>query len=379
MAAQKQEEIKKFTKTVELGPTDTQKQMENTIEAFERKWGMKLTERETREIVERAVEKILDSGAELKMKPTVRNEMFAMLIEKDPMKAISFRMEAYEKRGKKVTAAEKKAILHTAEESGFKAAREELKQALSSHNAEKGNKAAKVERKETARDESFDSMLKEQVSNKPGELKVFKSIVEAGAGKTRTIRLEEKKADAQTRKKSPRAATGETEAEQAYRVAMQKNRELTALLSKCGKELASLDSQYYGKEGKISKSKSEKEGEKLVKEFAKKRAEIQKQYLDTANALKKERDSYAARYVTAGTSTMIGKEKMGGAAAKNFIAEQTRKMTEFAGASSVGAGYGVRQFRLDDLDLRGAAEKNVANFDTHMKEWEAGRKKRRMG
>jgi hypothetical protein len=340
MAKQKQDE-KRFTSVVELGPTGTKAQLENAIEGFEKKWGMELTKQETQQIIKRAVSKMLDSEEELEVKPAVRNEMFAMLIEKDPEKAISFRIRAYEKRGKKITDSNKRAVRNIAKTEGFRAARKELKSIMDAHKAGKGDKVE--------------------------EIPVFKSVVkvdgsEKSPSKEKTVK-----------------SGGETEAEQAYRIAMQKNRRLSALLRDCSKELSALNREYYGKGGKISKSESEAEGEKLVEEFKKKRSAIQKPYLGKANALKKERDSYTAKYVKVGTRTMVGDEKMGSAAVKGFVSEQTRKMTEFEGATSIGAGYGIKRFRLGDLNLRGAAEKNAANFENQLKTWEAGRKRRRRG
>lgn len=333
MAGQKQK-AGTFTKTAEAGPTSMQSRLESTIESFERKWGMELTQGETQKVMDSALSRMGESGKLLKVRPAVRDEMFAMLIKKDPEKAISFRMEVYENRGKKIGAAEKNAVMRIAKQDGFRAAREELKHILSA-------------KKSPARKKAGAATVKE---------------MEVGA--------------APKRKKARKESSGETEAEQAYRLAMQKNMELARLLGKCKKELAALDREYYGDKGKIGKSADEREGEALVKEYKGKVAKIQGRYLDETNRLKKERDSHTAKYVEEGTRTIVGDEKVGGAIAKSFIAEQTRELTQFEGLSSVGAGYGVKKFKKSDLDLQGSAESNVGNFDRRMRNWEAERKKR---
>ncbi len=101
-------------------------QIQSEVERFQQKWGMELTAQETSKVVDRATANISNAESEIKVRPAVRNQMFAMLIEKSPAKAISMRMEMYEKRGKPVTSAQKTRVRAVAKEKGFRAARMEL-------------------------------------------------------------------------------------------------------------------------------------------------------------------------------------------------------------------------------------------------------------
>ena len=112
----------------ELTPAETTK-VQSAIDSFQQKWGMELTARETGRIVERATEAILRPNNEVGIKPAVRNQMFAMLIEKDPGKAIQFRMDMMEKKGKTISDEKRELVVSVAENEGWQAAREELRKA----------------------------------------------------------------------------------------------------------------------------------------------------------------------------------------------------------------------------------------------------------
>jgi hypothetical protein len=310
-------------------------------ESFGQRWGMELTSRETERVVEQALSKVHESGGDVKIRPAIRDQMFAMLIKKDPTKAISFRMSMHEKRGAELSAEQKNRVREVAKEEGWRAARAEL---------------ASVLKPEEGRKETVPSKRRETAKR-------------ARAGMER--KRAGPKAQARGGKDAQAPVEGEAEAQNAYRLAMQKNRELKGVVLKCKGELRLLKEEYYGEGGKMEDVSKER-GEELLAEYREKGREIQGRYQSRANALKKERDSYAKRYIRAGTMSLVGAGKMGKKKVKDIMGRQLERMVQFEGATSMGKGYGVKEFTKDDLGL-GAAERNVANFEVRIKTWEAGR------
>jgi len=109
----------------ESAPEQTQK-IQSEIATFEQRWDVKLTAPQTNQIMERVTEQITEQGSEVKIRPAVRNQMFAMLIEKAPEKAMAFRMKMKERQGARYTAEQKQRVLNVAREQGWRAARMEL-------------------------------------------------------------------------------------------------------------------------------------------------------------------------------------------------------------------------------------------------------------
>jgi hypothetical protein len=126
MGKRRHKDIQSITK-ITGDSSSSQKHMESVVEFFEKKWGIELTGKETREIIERAASRVLESDDEMEIQPAVRDEMFAMMIRKDPERAISFRMNIHEnKGGKRIAPAHKQMIMWIAREQGFAAAKKEL-------------------------------------------------------------------------------------------------------------------------------------------------------------------------------------------------------------------------------------------------------------
>ena len=108
-----------------LTPEQTQK-IESTISVFQQQWGMNLNAKDTQKVIERVAEHITEQDSEVKVRPAVRNQMFAMLIKKAPEKAMAFRINMKEKRGANYSAEQKQHILSVAQNQGWRAARAEL-------------------------------------------------------------------------------------------------------------------------------------------------------------------------------------------------------------------------------------------------------------
>ena len=104
-----------------LTPEQTQK-VESAIAEFQKRWGINFRD-DAQTIIDRATERITEPDADVKIRPAVRNQMFAMLIEKAPEKAINLRMKMHEKRGKKFTGEQKTKIMAVAKEEGWRASR----------------------------------------------------------------------------------------------------------------------------------------------------------------------------------------------------------------------------------------------------------------
>ena len=112
----------------ELTPAEITK-VQGTIESFQQRWGMELTAMETSRIVERATDAILQSKGEINISPVVRDQMFSLLIKKDPGRAIEFRMDMLEKQGKDISDEKREGIVGIAQNEGWRAAREALREA----------------------------------------------------------------------------------------------------------------------------------------------------------------------------------------------------------------------------------------------------------
>ncbi|MBD3398105.1 hypothetical protein GF412_02815 [Candidatus Micrarchaeota archaeon] len=122
---------------------EVRQEVRSEVDNLTERWGMELTSQETRQVVADATRRITDPENEVGVKPAVRDQMFAMLMEKAPEKAIKFRMSMYEKKGKTFTPEQKRKIIRAAENKGWRAARAELRSALKET---KGKGAKKAER-----------------------------------------------------------------------------------------------------------------------------------------------------------------------------------------------------------------------------------------
>ncbi len=116
---------KRRTAPTKITPEQEHK-VESAVEQFQNRWGVNFNEDTTQEIISRTTEQITQPDAEIKIRPAVRNQMFAMLIEKSPEKAIKLRMNMKEKRGAEYSKAEKQRVMDTARSKGWRAARAEL-------------------------------------------------------------------------------------------------------------------------------------------------------------------------------------------------------------------------------------------------------------
>ena len=116
---------KRRTAPTKITPEQEHK-VESAVEKFQNRWGVNFNEDVTREIISRTTEQITQPDADIKIRPAVRNQMFAMLIEKAPEKAIKLRMDMKEKRGAKYSTVEKRRVVDVARNKGWRAARAEL-------------------------------------------------------------------------------------------------------------------------------------------------------------------------------------------------------------------------------------------------------------
>ncbi|MBD3389390.1 hypothetical protein GF415_00330, partial [Candidatus Micrarchaeota archaeon] len=107
-----------------ITPVQEQK-VESAIEQFQNRWGVNFNKDVTREIISRTTEQITQPDADIKIRPAVRNQMFAMLIEEAPEKAIKLRMDMKEKRGAEYSNADKTRVMDVARNKGWRAARAE--------------------------------------------------------------------------------------------------------------------------------------------------------------------------------------------------------------------------------------------------------------
>ncbi|MFP3950292.1 MAG: hypothetical protein ACLFUZ_04355, partial [Candidatus Micrarchaeia archaeon] len=126
---------KRRTAPTKITPEQEQR-VESVMEQFQNRWGINFNEDVTREIISRTTEQITQPDAEIKIRSAVRNQMFAMLIERAPEKAIKLRMNMKEKRGAEYSKAEKQRVMDVARSKGWRAARAELS------SIEKGGKKA---------------------------------------------------------------------------------------------------------------------------------------------------------------------------------------------------------------------------------------------
>lgn len=106
-----------------------QQKVESEIASFGKRWGIELTAQETARVFDRATERIAGSEKGIQIRPAVRDQMFALLIEKDPGRAIELRMSMLEKQGKNIGSEKRDEIVAIAQDEGWQAAREALSEA----------------------------------------------------------------------------------------------------------------------------------------------------------------------------------------------------------------------------------------------------------
>ncbi len=94
--------------------------VQSAMQAYQQHYGIKLTEQETSRVVENAL-KNLRSTSTSEVRGAIKDQLFALLMKKDPARAIELRMQT-----QGVAEPEKSRIHDIAEEKGFKAANAEL-------------------------------------------------------------------------------------------------------------------------------------------------------------------------------------------------------------------------------------------------------------
>ncbi len=75
--------------------------VQSAMQNYEQHYGLKLTERETSRVVERALDRLKSSATASEVKWEVVKQMFALLSKKDPARAAEFKKGAGKEKAEK--------------------------------------------------------------------------------------------------------------------------------------------------------------------------------------------------------------------------------------------------------------------------------------